>query len=181
MGSVLSSCFQFGNITVVSHEMATDEESVEEHFRVLDIVLYRLAFHGWKLNIEKISIAEKEIVLLGWHVKNGKITADPKRIKHIVEAEFPTSRKALMSFVALVSSLRRIMPAAAAQELAKLYELTSVTKEYMPTETHRIAFEKCKKYLTSEPLFVHLPDANKVKVLFSDCLLYTSPSPRDRG
>ena len=73
-----------------------------------------------------------------------------------------------MAFVALVGTLRRVMPQEAASELAKLYELTSVKKDYKPEDYHREAFDKCKKHLTQEPLFVKLPDVTKVKILFSD-------------
>ena len=105
---------------------------------------------------------------MGWVVREGRIYADPERIQSIVKAPFPKDKKSLMSFVALAGTLRRVMPAAAASELAKLYELTSSKKEYKPTQVHREAFEKCKEYLTSKPLYVQLPNPNAVKVLFSD-------------
>ena len=156
------------DINIVTPKLGTYDDTVELHFRILDQVLYRLRYHGWKINCEKLVIASKEAKILGWIIKEGRLFADPERIKGIAAAEFPRTRKALMAFVALVGTLRRVMPREASSELAKLYELTSVKKDYAPGKEHWEAFDKCKEYLTTEPLFVKLPDPSLVKVLFSD-------------
>ena len=156
------------DITVIGYYLGSHAKSVEKHFQVLDQVFYRLRHHGWKMNCEKMEIAKTECKILGWIIRDGKLHCDPKRVEGIIKADFPSSRKGMMAFVALVGTLRRVMPAAAASELASLYELTSTKVEYAPTEKHRTAFEACKEYLTSAPLFVTLPAREKVKVLFSD-------------
>ena len=141
---------------------------MKKHFEILDIVLHRLAFHGWKINCEKLIVAAREAKILGWVIKEGELRADPERIRGILASEFPKNRKGMMAFTALVGTLRRVMPREAASELAKLYELTSVKRDYKPNAEHHAAFDACKKFLTTEPLFVKLPDVNKVKILFSD-------------
>ena len=156
------------DINIVTGWKGSHESSVEHHFQIFDRVLNRLAFHGWKVNCEKLKVAVKEAKILGWIVSQGKLCADPDRINNIRKAAFPRDRKSLMAFAALAGTLRRVMPAEAAQELTKLYELTSTKRDYNPTEDHKKAFEKCKMFLTTKPLYVHLPDPNAVKILFSD-------------
>ena len=156
------------DINVVTPFTINHEESVKLHFQILDRVLYRLHFHNWKVNCEKLVVGDREAKILGWIVRDGELQADPKRISDITNSVFPTSRKGLQAFCALVNCLRRVMPLEAAQELSKLYELTSSKKEYSPTTEHKTAFEATKKYLTSKPLYVKLPDPNCVKVMFSD-------------
>ena len=156
------------DINIVSGWYGSHEASVKKHYEILDLVFHRMSFHGWKMNADKLVIAAKEAKILGWIVKDGKLFADPERVRGIVAAEFPQNRKGMMAFTALVGTLRRVLPKAAASELAKLYDLTSTKRDYAPTPEHRAAFEKCKQFLTSEPLFVELPDVSKVKILFSD-------------
>ena len=70
------------DINVVTPRLRTHEESVELHFKVLDMVLYRLHYHGWKLNCEKIVVGSKEAKILGWIIKNGSIRRSRKNQEH---------------------------------------------------------------------------------------------------
>ena len=72
------------DINVVTGWCGSHEASVKKRFEILDVVFHRLAYHGWKINAEKLVLAAKEATILGWIVKDGKIHADPKRVQGIV-------------------------------------------------------------------------------------------------
>ena len=49
-----------------------------------------------------------------------------------------------------------------------LAELTSAKKDFVVTDKHRDAFEKSKKLLTEEPLFLNYPNPLSPRVLYVD-------------
>jgi hypothetical protein len=88
----------------------------------------------------------------------------------IKQAQFPTTKKELRSFIGLVNSVRRVIPFDVIKEVQKLTPLTSASKlvNFLPKESHFKAFENIKNMLLQEPLFCNLIHPQAVKYLWVD-------------
>jgi hypothetical protein len=88
----------------------------------------------------------------------------------IKQAQFPTTKKELRSFIGLVNSVRRVVPFDVIKEIQRLTPLTSSSKtvNFLPKESHFKAFENIKNMLLQEPLFCNLIHPQAVKYLWVD-------------
>ena len=158
----------FDDIINASHALPTYQESIEYHFEMLEKVVSRLAFHGAKISVPKCEFARTKILFLGWIVSKDYVMADPRRIQKVKDFIFPTSKKAVRSFLGLVNSLRRVTSMQVIAQIAILSPLTSSKAEFKPTEEHRKAFQEIKDMLISQPLFSQLIDEKAEKYLWVD-------------
>jgi hypothetical protein len=154
----------------------TYKETLDHHFKSLESIVARLAFHNLKLNVNKCEFARGSILYLGWIISHDFIIPDPRRLEKIRLANFPLSKKEMRSFLGLVNSIRRVIPISTVREMNTLAPLTSSKKEltYSPTEEHREAFNNIKNMLISEPLFCNLIDEKATKYMFVDACTKTA-------
>ncbi|MFN9684011.1 MAG: reverse transcriptase family protein, partial [Cyanobacteriota bacterium] len=122
------------DILVATPLRKTYEETLKCHFEVLEQVTARLAFHGAKLNVLKCEFAKGKILFLGWYITHDYIVADPRRIEKVKDFPFPESKKAIMAFLGLVNSLRRVVNIEVIRHMNILTPLTSSKTAFCPTE-----------------------------------------------
>jgi len=158
----------FDDILSTSPLKATFHETLVEHFKILEELVKRLAFHGAKISFSKSEFAKGKILFLGWYVSNNFVMADPRRIIKIQNFKFPETKKAMRSFLGVINSLRRVIYLNILEDAHILTPLTSSTKPYAPTSEHRQIFEKIKLAMISEPLFNNLIDESAEKYLWVD-------------
>jgi len=164
----LTHFINFDDILNATKLMKTYKETLDHHFEALDQIIYRLAFHGLKLSVNKTEFAKSKVLFLGWIVSHDYILPDPRRMEKIRDAVFPLSQKELRSFLGLVNSIRRVIPFGVIKEIQVLTPLTSSKAQFLPTEKHKQAFEKIKTLLLKEPLFCNLIREDAPKYLWVD-------------
>ena len=148
----------------------TYEETVKNHFACLEKIVERLNFHNVKLSINKSEFCKNKILFLGWIISHDFVIPDPRRLEKMKNAEFPSSKKEMRAFLGLVNSIRRVIPFNVINQMQILTPLTSSSKQahYLPTEKHKIAFDKIKQLLLKEPLFANLIRPCSTKYIFVD-------------
>ncbi len=156
------------DVIIFSPKLHNDEATFNFHKVILSRVLEHFHFYDLRLSIKKCQFFSSEVSLLGYTIKENTVTPDKKRFSDVAAATFPRNKTGLQSFLGLVNTLRHCMPSTVHQSLSQLYELTSVKREFRPTEHHRRAFEAVKRELTSDNLVTYLPDCNKLKLLYTD-------------
>jgi hypothetical protein len=158
----------FDDILCGTELRSTYQETLDYHFECLEKIIYRLAFHGVKLSVNKSEFAKSKVLFLGWIVSHDYILPDPRRMEKIKLAQFPQTKKEVRSFLGLVNSIRRVIPFEVIKELQVLTPLTSSTATFEITEKHQNAFNKIKELLLTEPLFCNLINEKSVKYLWVD-------------
>ncbi len=160
-------CLHLDDVILFSPDMGNPEATREFHAQILARVVDHLDRYSFKISFHKSSFFKESLDVLGMRIEGGKIIPDPKRYDDIKKFPFPSSRNQMLGFTSLVGTIRHAMSLQSHEELAKLYDLTSIKTEYRPTESHKKAFENLKKELGSEPLITYIP-TNKPKLLFTD-------------
>ena len=158
----------YDDVLMTSPMFPTIEETIKEHYKVVEKVMERLAFHKAKLSIVKSKFGQFSIQFLGWNISNNFLLPDPTRTKKLLATTFPENVKAMRSFLGLLNTLRTVLPHNFLTEMTTLNPLTSATEPYSPEQKHRDAFEKLKVLLTTSPVYSNIVDPNLKKILFTD-------------
>jgi hypothetical protein len=173
----LPDCFIYmDDVSCGSKLCKTYKETLDNHFKSLEKIIERIAFHNLKLNVLKCEFAKNSILYLGWIVSHDFLLPDPRRMSKIKNAKFPQTKKEMRSFLGLVNSIRRVIPTETVREMSILAPLTSSKKDvhFKPEAKHFEAFERIKVMLLTEPLFCHLIDERATKYMFVDACTTTS-------
>jgi len=162
------------DILITSTLMPTFEETLQEHFKIVEKATDRLAYHGAKINVMKCTFAKSKILFLGWYITQNFIIADPRRVEKVRDFKFPESKKAMRAFLGLVNSMRRVISIRVIDQVSILTPLTSSKSDFVTKPEHLVAFKQIKDMLISEPLFANLIDEKAEKFLFCDAATSTS-------
>jgi hypothetical protein len=76
----------------------------------LDLTLKALSEAGFSFNIHKCKFIKKEVDYLGYVIKAGEITPNPRKVQALVEAPAPKSASQVRQFLGLASYFRRFIP-----------------------------------------------------------------------
>jgi len=137
------------------------------HAQHLRLILERILHSSLRLRPDKCKFAQSELRYLGMILTKGRIKPDADKLSIIANAKPPTNAKLLKSFLGLTGFYRRFI-----RGYAKICEpFRDLLKKNAPfnwTEKHSAAFEKLKKLMTSEPLYLHVPNWNQPITLISD-------------
>ena len=144
------------------------EENLRYHFEQVKLVVERMALYDLRTTFTKCEFALREILFLGWIVKDDTLKPDPKRMEKIKNFSFPQTRKDMQGFLGLLNTVKRLTPLQVGELLPPLTELTSIKTKYEPTDIHRQNFEKIKELLTSQELSCSLINPHAEKLLFTD-------------
>ena len=143
-------------------------QNVAHHFKVVDKLMKRLAFHKAKISFRKCSFAKSRIKYLGWSVERNILLPDPKRIEKLVNFPKPHNVKTMRIWLGTFNTLKQILPLDVQEDAHLLTPLTSNKASFPMSELQSAAFERMKKRLISKPLFANLIDPNLTKVIFTD-------------
>ena len=158
----------YDDVLMCSEMEKTYEETIKKHYKVVEKVMERLAFHKAKLSIEKSEFGKFSLKFLGWIISNNLLLPDPARTKKLLATQFPSNLKAMRSFLGLLNTLRTVLPHNFLNEMNVLNPLTSSSMPYKPSQIHFEAFDKLKYLLTSQPVYSNIIDPALDKILFVD-------------
>jgi hypothetical protein len=82
----------------------------EEHDERFDLVVQRLVENQFTPNLAKIQKKKRKVKFLGHVIGEGQVEPDPDKIRALLEAPEPTSRKDLKSFVGALAWNRKYIP-----------------------------------------------------------------------
>ena len=158
----------YDDVLMCSEMENTYEETIKKHYKVVEKVMERLAFHKAKLSLEKSEFGKFSLKFLGWIISNNLLLPDPARTKKLLATQFPSNLKAMRSFLGLLNTLRTVLPHNFLNEMNVLNPLTSSSTPYKPSQIHYEAFDKLKYLLTSQPVYSNIIDPDLDKILFVD-------------
>ena len=168
---ILECQYLYDDIICWSQAKETYEQSVKEHFRILEKVINRLAYHQCVIGVHKSQLCKSYINFFGYYISNKYIIADPARIKKLIDAPEPKTRTEARAFLGVVNSLRTSLGFDVLKHTGSLQRLTSSTKtkdKFVLDNQQRADFNSIKQILMEGPIFSKTIDLNAEKLVFSD-------------
>lgn len=102
--------YDLSNVIVHIDDVLIHAKTVEEHDRVLGLVLNRFKNEGITLNKDKYKIGVKSIEFLGHIVSEKGIDILPERVTAIVKFPPPTNKDSLLQFLGTVNYASKYVP-----------------------------------------------------------------------
>ncbi|XP_059067545.1 uncharacterized protein LOC131858349 [Cryptomeria japonica] len=142
--------------------------SKEEHLQHLDQVLRKLHEEGLRINLEKCSFMQDELVFLGFVISKGSLKMDPSKVEAILNWPAPTTATEVKSFHRLCSFYRKFIGNFSGI-CAPLIDTIKGGRKcvFQWTKEANESFELLKKKISEQPVLV-LPDFYKVFVVECD-------------
>jgi hypothetical protein len=123
-------------------------DTIQEHARRPKMVLDRIREAKFKLNLEKCTIAAREVEYLGHLVSANGVSPDAGKVKAVKLFPLPKNVRDIRSFLGLAGYYRSFIQNFAA--LSKpLTQLTRKDPKFCWSETQQTSFEALKEALTS--------------------------------
>ena len=156
------------NVRNYIDDIVVFSESWPEHISALRDVFDRLSKAGLTVKPSKVKIGFSQIELLGHIVGNGCRKPMEDKVKTIINAKPPTTKKLMRSFLGLLGFYRQYIPNFSDISAC----LTDTTKNGMPNsikwnDNLDKAFNTLKNFMTKEPI-LHLPDFQRTFTLRTD-------------
>ena len=128
----------------------------ETHTRNLELVFECLLNAGLAINWKKSNFLKPYVSYLGFMIGQGKIYVSREKVRAILDATPPKTRKGIRSFLGLASWYRRFIPHFSTIA-APLNLLLRKEEKWHWKEEQQLAFDTLKKCL-AEPPVLHCPD-----------------------
>jgi hypothetical protein len=140
----------------------------EEHKKQLRMVLEKLRSNQLYAKFNKSEFWLTKVAFLGHVISAGGISADPSKVKDVLNWMPPTNASEIWTFLRLVGYYRRFIKdfSKTAKPMTKLLEKN---KDFNCTEECHVSFEELKKRLTSAPVLI-LSDITKKFNIYCDAL-----------
>ena len=140
-----------------------------EHLVILRLVFQRLREANLTIKPSKCQIGYPDLEFLGHYVGKKTLGVNPELVKKILDAQIPTSKKQVRSFLGLAGYYRSYIPnySTISAPLSDLTKKGQRSKDIKWDECHDRAFLAIKRYLTNKPI-LHLPDMSQQFILQTD-------------
>ncbi|XP_062572789.1 uncharacterized protein LOC134234761 [Saccostrea cucullata] len=140
----------------------------DQHISVLSQVLQRLRLANLTARPMKCSLAYRKLECLGHIIGDDKVHPHPDKVSAIQQANHPTTKKQLRSFLGLVNFYRKFISNFAHIALP----LTDLIRKFSPsklqwTEAQELAFQNLKASIIQSPI-LKLPGLSKVFIVQTD-------------
>ena len=169
MTNTLQCCRAFA--LVYLDDIIVFSKSYPEHLYHLERVLAALLAKSLVLNPPKCEIAVREIDYLGHNISQHRITPMKDKITAILQIEEPRTLAQANKFIGALGWYRKFLPHFATVA-APIHTVTNLTKHKRHKFRWRYAqsqaFQQLKRMLTTAPLFLHYPVADKPLILTTD-------------
>ena len=142
----------------------------DEHLERLREVLLRLRDAGLTLKLKKCHWAKTSLRFLGHVVSDGKVRADPEKVKAVEKFPVSIDRTGIRAFLGLTSFYRCFIPDYAEITLP-LTKLLKTKRIFEWTDDCQKAFEELKVCLLKEPV-LRCPDFDRPFIEETDACDY---------
>ena len=132
----------YDDILIFTPPKETYKAGVDFHFKIVEKVMARLAFHSAKISFSKSSFCKECINFFGFYIQNNFCMVDPLRTKKLLNTPIFNSPKGCRSFLGLLNSIRSQLSFTTLQHVPILSPLTSSKlRHFTPTTEQIKAFE----------------------------------------
>ena len=159
----------FGDISnthIVFDDLIIAGSDDAEHDQALREVLQRARKYNVRFNKDKLQYKVRQVKYLGHLVSDQGTSADPEKVKSIVEMKPPSCVKELLRFLGMITYLSKYIP-----NLSSVTEpLRALVKKDMPwmwNNHHQSVFQTLKELVSSAPVLRHF-DPGKPTVIQTD-------------
>lgn len=150
----------------------------DSHLNALEAVFAKLIDWGFSLKLSKCTFCSDSVHYLGYVLKEGSITVDPKKVESIAQFHFPMNTKSLQRYLGMASWYRRFIPRFS-DIAAPLFELLKKEADPNPDRwqihvqgtPQNHAFEELRAALMTHPV-LRLPDFKKPFLVICDASAY---------
>lgn len=162
-------------VIIFLDDMCIYSKTAEDHVKHLNMVYRLLAKNSIFLRFGKCFFFNRRFKFLGWIIEDGKLQADPEKVKVLEEWPLPTSKQEVRSFTGFCNFYRRLIPDFA-KRVAPLHDLqrdvipdsaAEFQSQQCWTDVHSSAFEDLRKALCSDPV-VHIANPSLPYILDTD-------------
>jgi len=154
------------NVRCYVDDIVVFSATIQEHLIHLETVMELLKKHGLGVRLKKCYFMQPRIELLGHFVDAAGVHTDYRKIVRVRDAEIPSTRKELRSFIGLCSYYRHFI-----KDFAKiskpLADKTSDKVAFTWTDDMSTAFTQLKTALCSPPVLAY-PDYEKEFIVSTD-------------
>lgn len=154
------------NAHVVFDDLIIAASNEKEHDDTLRQVLERARNYNLRFNKDKIQFKVSQVRYLGNILSPEGISADPDKVRAIVEMQHPSDKKDLLRFLGMLTYLSKFMP----NFSSETQPLRALLKKDMPwswTQHHDSTFQALKKQIASTPV-LRFFDISKPAVIQTD-------------
>ena len=130
-------------------DISSGSNSIDGLLNSLSNVLAILRKHRMKASPQKCDLFAIQIKFLGWILDHEGRHADPKKIELVCNALPPKDKKALASWIGMVSWIREVGGPDLAAFMRPLHTLSTTRVNYKWEEIHDECFQQIKKCLSS--------------------------------
>ena len=136
------------NIIIYQDDILVLTSDINEHNKILDIVLTALHSSGIKINMKKSSFFTKEVHYLGYIFNQTGVHANPEKIRAILEAPKPTNLTQVQSFIGICNFYSRFIKNFSSI-FAPLYNLMKKNVKFIWNDSHDKCFQTIKNLFKS--------------------------------
>ncbi|KAG7297849.1 hypothetical protein JYU34_018592 [Plutella xylostella] len=158
------------NVVVFFDDILCTGTTFEEHLQAVHEVLSRLKKHGLKIKIQKCEFFADKVKYLGFIIDKNGISADPEKVKAILEMQHPKNVSDLRSFLGMVNFYGKFVNGLSTI-LAPMHRLLKKDAVWQWGTQQMNAFEMVKKILSRTPVLAHY-DAARPLLLTCDASSY---------
>ena len=151
MNDIFQDLIMEGHVCVYMDDILIFTDTLEEHRRLLRIVLARLWEHNLYIRPEKCEFEQMKVEYLGLIVSHGKIEMDPVKVAGVMDWPTPANRKEVQAFLGFANFYRRFVEGFS-HHACPLFELTKKDAKWSWGEQEQQAFDGLKKRFTSTPI-----------------------------
>ena len=151
----MTCCRDFLNIFVVVYldDILVFSKTATEHSRHVRQVLQRLLENRLFVKAEKCVFSSPSVEFLGHVLEEGRVRADPGKVRAVEEWPRPTDRTQLRRFLGFANFYRRFIRGFS-RVAAPLSALTSTVVPFLWSPDAEEAFTKLKKLFVTAPVLV---------------------------
>ena len=142
-------------------------ETLEEHFRLLEIVAERLKKAKLTISLEKSRFCKKKVIYLGYLLTEQGVSIDRSKLQPILDYARPKSVKDIRRLMGLAGFYQRFIHNYSQVTTPITDLLRKDKKKFSWSEETEAAFNKLKSVLTSAPILAN-PDFTKPFAIESD-------------
>jgi len=146
--------------------IVTEDNNIEEHIKIVSIVLKHLKDNDLFLQPEKCSFHRRKVDYLGVIVGNGQVKMDPIKVKGVTDWPVPTTLRELCSFLGFGNYYKDFI-ANYSIITHPLHELTKKSRAWSWQDNKQIAFDTLKERFTSYPV-LQSPNPEKQYIVDTD-------------
>lgn len=142
------------NIIIHIDDILIYSKTVDEHNKILRMVLQRLKKEGVTLNKQKCVFGAKEIKFLGHRISDHRISILPERVSAIANFPTPKNKESLLHFLGVVNYVGKFIPNKS-YVIEPLNALLKDDATFVWLESQEQTFANIKQLVQKVPTLAH--------------------------